>query len=85
MCYCLLSNRINARAIGIRLHNCHDRSVTVPKLNPSNLIRPANDSFLKWGDHGVPLNIIYSILVEFYTINHPFWGTPIYGSPHIEE
>ena len=24
-----------------------------------------------------------SILIEFSIINHPFWGTPIFGNPHI--
>jgi len=24
-----------------------------------------------------------SILIGFSTINHPFWGTPIFGNPHI--
>ena len=24
-----------------------------------------------------------SMLVEFSIINHPFWGAPIYGNPHI--
>ena len=24
-----------------------------------------------------------SIFIGFFTINHPFWGTPIYGNPHI--
>ena len=24
-----------------------------------------------------------SILIGFSIINHPFWGTPIFGNPHI--
>ena len=30
---------------------------------------------------GVPLN--YQILIGFSSINQPFWGSPIYGNPHI--
>ena len=26
-----------------------------------------------------------SILVGFSLVNHPLWGTPIYGNPHIQE
>ena len=26
-----------------------------------------------------------SILIRFSIINHPFWGTPIFGNPHILE
>ena len=26
-----------------------------------------------------------SILVGFSIINHPFWGTPIFGNPHMLE
>ena len=24
-----------------------------------------------------------SILIQFFSINHPFWGTPIFGNTHI--
>ena len=26
-----------------------------------------------------------SILIEFSIINHPFWGTPIFGNTHMDE
>ena len=26
-----------------------------------------------------------SILLGFSSINHPFWGTPIFGNPHIKK
>ena len=29
---------------------------------------------------GTPIS---SILIGFSIINHPFWGTPIFGNPHI--
>ena len=30
--------------------------------------------------HGTPKS---STLIGFSLINHPFWGTPIYGNPHV--
>ena len=32
-------------------------------------------------NHGIPKS---SILIGLSSINHPFWGTPIFGNPHID-
>ena len=45
-------------------------------------LTPNPKSRKTWGaiNGGTPKS---SIFVDFSRINHPFWGTPIYGNPHI--
>ena len=58
------------------------------KLGSRVILQPKNSNSLGWTGHhmgvsknrGAPKS---SILIGFSIINHPFWGTPIFGNIHI--
>ena len=53
-----------------------------PTVLPSSSEDPAPQRYGDFLSHrGTPKSAIF---MGFFLINHPFWGTPIYGTPHID-
>ena len=60
-----------------------EKEKTPPAINTAKFCnnRRYNKDILRFPDMGVPY-IIHFIFGMSLT-NHPFWGTPIYGNPHL--
>ncbi len=59
------------------------RELTYPTIGKG---KSSTKKHLRWGYVGVSKNSgtpKSSILIGFSTINHPFWGTPIFGNTHV--
>ena len=60
----------------------HQENFEVPKLwrNPEPKNKAIFGDMAVSENRGTPKS---SILIEFSSINHPFWGTTIFGNTHI--
>ena len=64
-------------------HRAEDKQFMEAKrffLGAKEMLRDAEKHMDVSENSGTPKS---SILIGFSTINHPFWGTPIFGNTHI--